>query len=46
MEMEMGPPVGERLSEDEVISICQSGGFSILERMEAGEYNYMLVFGK
>ncbi len=46
MEMEMGPPVGERLSDDEVISICESGGFRIMEGMEAGEYNYMLVFGK
>lgn len=45
MEMEMGPPVGERLSDDEVISICERGGFRILERMEAGPYNYMLVFG-
>jgi len=46
MEMEMGPPVEERLSEDEVVSICESGGFRILERMEAGVYNYMLVFWK
>lgn len=46
MEMEMGPPVKERLSEDEVISICEDGGFRILERLEAGKYNYMLVFGK
>jgi len=45
MEMEMGPPVGERLSEDEVVSICESGGFRIRERIEAGVYNYMLVFG-
>ena len=46
MEMDFGPPVEERLSDDEVISICESGGLRILERMEAGVYNYMLVFGK
>ncbi len=46
MEMGFGPPVGERLSDDEVISICESRGFRILERMEAGVYNYMLIFGK
>jgi ubiquinone/menaquinone biosynthesis C-methylase UbiE len=46
MEMDFGPPVGERLSDDEVISICVSEGFRILERMEAGVYNYMLVFVK
>lgn len=46
MEMEMGPPVEERLSDDEVVSICERGGFRLMERMEAGVYNYMLVFGK
>jgi len=46
MEMEMGPPIEERLSEDEVVSICEDGGFRILERLDAGAYNYMLVFGK
>ena len=46
MEMEMGPPIEERLSGDEVVSICEDGGFRILERLEAGAYNYMLVFGK
>ncbi|MDO8725220.1 MAG: class I SAM-dependent methyltransferase [Candidatus Methanoperedens sp.] len=46
MEMEMGPPIEERISEDEVISICEDGDFRILERLEAGAYNYMLVFGK
>lgn len=46
MEMEMGPPVGERLTEEEVVSVCEDGGFRILMRLEAGPYNYMLVFGK
>ncbi len=46
MEMEMGPPIEERLSEDEVVSICEDGGFRILERLDAGQYNYMLVFEK
>jgi len=44
MEMEFGPPVGERLTAEEVISICEDGGFTMLERLEAGAYNYMLVF--
>jgi ubiquinone/menaquinone biosynthesis C-methylase UbiE len=44
MEMEFGPPVGERLSAEEVVSICEGAGFGILERLEAGRYNYMLVF--
>ena len=46
MEMEMGPPIEERLSEDEVVSICEDGGFRILERQDAGQYNYMPVFVK
>ncbi|MBU4221473.1 MAG: class I SAM-dependent methyltransferase [Euryarchaeota archaeon] len=46
VEMEMGPPVGERLAADEVVSICGGGGFTMLEKLEAGAYNYMLVFGK
>jgi len=46
IEMEFGPPVGERLTAEEVVSICEKGGFTMLERLEAGEYNYMLVFGK
>ena len=46
MEMEMGPPIEERLSEDEVVSICKDGSFRILELPDAGAYNYMLVFGK
>jgi ubiquinone/menaquinone biosynthesis C-methylase UbiE len=44
--MDMGPPVEERLSEVEIIQICKEGGFSILEKLDAGLYNYMLVFGK
>lgn len=46
IKMEMGPPVEERLSEDEVVSICEDGDFMVLERLDAGPYNYMLVFGK
>ncbi len=45
MEMDFGPPVGERLTAEEVVSICEDTGFRILERLEAGQYNYMLVFG-
>jgi len=46
MEMEMGPPLEERLTAEEVVSICAEGSFMILERLDAGPYNYMLVFGK
>ncbi|VVB84144.1 Putative arsenite methyltransferase [uncultured archaeon] len=45
MEMDFGPPMEERLTADEVVSICEEGGFRVMERMEAGMYNYMLVFG-
>lgn len=46
IEMDFGPPVGERLNAEEVVSVCEGVGFRILERLEAGVYNYMLVFGK
>ncbi len=46
IEMDFGPPVEERLGAEEVVSICEDAGFRILERLEAGQYNYMLVFGK
>ena len=46
IEMEMGPPIEERLSEDEVVSICEEGGFRIQDCLDAGANNYMLVFGK
>lgn len=45
IEMDFGPPVEERLTADEVVSICEDADFMLLERMEAGVYNYMLVFG-
>jgi len=46
IEMDFGPPVGERLTAEEVVSICEDGGFRIVEWLEAGAYNYMLVFGR
>ncbi len=46
IEMEFGPPVEERLTAEEVISICKDNGFDILEQSDAGLYNYLLVFGK
>lgn len=44
VEMDMGPPVSERLSPEEVINICRKNGFVPDVNTEAGPYNYMLVF--
>ncbi len=46
MEMELGPPVEERLTAEEVISICKNNGFEVREQSDAGLYNYLLIFGK
>jgi ubiquinone/menaquinone biosynthesis C-methylase UbiE len=46
IEMDLGPPFEERLTEEEVIEINYANGFTILERLNAGPYNYLLVFGK
>lgn len=45
MEMDTGPPLKERLTPGEVISICQNNGFRIKKQLESGPYNYLLVFG-
>ncbi len=44
IEMDFGPPVEERLAEDEIISICKDSGFELQERSDAGPYNYLLIF--
>lgn len=46
MEMDFGPPVEERLTAGEVISICKDNGFEVREQSDAGPYNYLLIFGK
>ncbi len=46
MEMEFGPPVEERLTPEEVISICEDNGFEVRKQFDAGPYNYLLIFGK
>ncbi len=46
MEMDFGPPVEERLTADEVISICKDNGFRVREQSDGGPYNYVLVFEK
>ena len=46
IEMDSGPPIEERLSEKEVINICNVNGFTLIEQSYAGPYNYLLVFGK
>ncbi len=46
IEMDFGPPVEERLTAEEVISICKDNGFEVREQSDAGPYNYLLIFGK
>jgi hypothetical protein len=46
MQMDFGPPVEERLTPDEIISICKDNGFELKEESDAGPYNYLLVFEK
>ncbi len=45
IEMDFGPPLEIRLAEEEVISACGDSGFEIQKRLDAGPYNYLLVFG-
>jgi ubiquinone/menaquinone biosynthesis C-methylase UbiE len=44
IEMDFGPPVQERLDEKEVIDTCFRNGFKLLEKSNAGPYNYLLIF--
>ncbi len=46
IEMDFGPPVDERLTAEEVSSICENNGFKVLEKSDAGPYNYLLIFGE
>ena len=46
MEMDFGPPLQERLDEKEVIDTCFRNGFTCIERLNIGPYNYMLIFGR
>jgi ubiquinone/menaquinone biosynthesis C-methylase UbiE len=46
MEMDIGPPLQERLDEKEVIDTCFINGFTLLERSNIGPYNYLLIFGR
>ncbi len=46
IEMDFGPPIEERLTAEEVISICKNNGYEIREQSDAGPYNYLLIFGK
>jgi len=45
IEMDIGPPFGERLNEKDVIDIGCENGFTILEQSNVGPYNYLLVMG-
>jgi ubiquinone/menaquinone biosynthesis C-methylase UbiE len=44
MEMDFGPPLEERLTEEEVISVCKKNGFEVRVKKAAEPYNYVLVF--
>ncbi len=44
IEMDFGPPVEERLTAEEVISVCEDKGFKVQEQSDAGPYNYLLIF--
>jgi ubiquinone/menaquinone biosynthesis C-methylase UbiE len=44
IEMDFGPPVEERLAEEEIISICKDSGFEFVEQSDAGPYSYLLIF--
>ncbi|MBU4373902.1 MAG: class I SAM-dependent methyltransferase [Euryarchaeota archaeon] len=46
MKMDFGPPIEERLSAEEVTSICKDNGFEVREQSDGGPYNYLLIFGK
>ena len=46
IEMDFGPPFEERLTAEEVISICEHNGFEVCEQSDAGLYNYLLIFGQ
>jgi len=45
MEMDFGPPLEERLDENEVIDACYGNGFTLLEKSNVGPYNYLVIFG-
>ncbi|NJD54307.1 MAG: methyltransferase domain-containing protein [Candidatus Methanoperedens sp.] len=44
IEMDFGPPFEERFDEKEVIDICNTNGFKVIEQSYAGLYNYLLMF--
>jgi ubiquinone/menaquinone biosynthesis C-methylase UbiE len=46
IDMDFGPPMEERFTAEEVVSICKGKGFKIQEASEAGPYNYLLIFGR
>jgi ubiquinone/menaquinone biosynthesis C-methylase UbiE len=43
MEMDFGPPLQERLDEKEVIATCFRNGFTLIEKLNIGPYNYLLI---
>lgn len=45
-EMNMGPPISERISSDEMIKFCNEAGFNLVEKVEINENHYGLKFKK
>lgn len=45
-EMEMGPPVHERISKDEMIELCSKAGFRTLESIDVSPSHYGLKLQK
>jgi ubiquinone/menaquinone biosynthesis C-methylase UbiE len=45
-EMEMGPPVHERISKDEMIELCSKAGFKAIESINASPNHYGLKLEK
>ncbi len=44
VETPFGPPIEVRLSEDEIIKICEKTRFKLEKKLEAGLYHYALLF--
>jgi hypothetical protein len=45
-EMEMGPPMHERISKDEMIELCSKAGFKAIESINAFPNHYGLKLEK
>ncbi len=44
IQTEHGPPLKERLSEDEANSVLAENGFSVIKQIDVGPYHYELIY--